>query len=47
MYKLDNAKDLIMSVLKLLLVNLIMWTLDHCFPAVAILSPTWAHSAFS
>ncbi len=32
MFELDNAKDQIMSVLKLMLVNLIMWTRDHCFP---------------
>lgn len=33
MYERDNAKDQIMAVFKLLLVNLIMWTRDHCFPA--------------
>jgi hypothetical protein len=38
MYELDNAKDQIMSVLVLALVNLLMWTRDHCFPA------TYAHA---
>jgi hypothetical protein len=33
MYELDNAKDQIMSVLKLMLVNLVMWVRDHCFPS--------------
>jgi hypothetical protein len=33
MYELDNTKDQIMSVLKLMLVNLLMWTRDHLFPA--------------
>jgi len=33
MYELDNTKDHIMSVLKLMLVNLLMWTRDHLFPS--------------
>ncbi|MHB8751924.1 MAG: hypothetical protein ACYDBJ_22370, partial [Aggregatilineales bacterium] len=33
MFELDNAKDQIMSILKLALVNVLMWTRDHCFPA--------------
>ncbi len=33
MYELDNGKDQIMSVLKLMLVNLLMWTRDHLFPS--------------
>jgi hypothetical protein len=33
MYELDNAKDQIMSVLKLMLVNLVMWVRDNCFPS--------------
>lgn len=38
MYELDNTKDQIMSVLKLMLVNLLMWTRDHLFP------PDYAHA---
>jgi hypothetical protein len=33
MFELDNAKDQIMSVLKLSLVNLVMWVRDRCFPS--------------
>lgn len=33
MYELDHAKDQVMTVLKLALANLIMWTRDHYFPA--------------
>lgn len=33
MYELDHAKDQLMSVLKLILVNLLMWTRDRFFPA--------------
>ena len=33
MFELDNTKDHLMSVLKLMLVNLLMWTRDHLFPA--------------
>jgi hypothetical protein len=38
MFELDNTKDHLMSVLKLMLVNLLMWTRDHLFP------PTYAHA---
>jgi len=38
MYELDNTKDHIMSVLRLMLVNLLMWTRDHFFP------PDYAHA---
>ncbi len=38
MYELDNAKDQIMSVLKLFLANLMMWTRDRLFP------PDYAHA---
>jgi hypothetical protein len=33
MYELDNQKDQVMSVCKLALANLVMWTRDHYFPA--------------
>ncbi len=33
MYELDNRKDQIMTVFKLALANLAMWTRDQCFPA--------------
>ena len=32
MFELDHAKDHVMSVLKLALVNLVMWTRDRYFP---------------
>jgi hypothetical protein len=32
MFELDNTKDQIMSVLRLMLANLLMWTRDHLFP---------------
>lgn len=32
MYELDHAKDQVMSVLKLALVNVVMWTRDRYFP---------------
>jgi hypothetical protein len=32
MYELDNRKDHIMTVCKLALTNLVMWTRDHYFP---------------
>jgi hypothetical protein len=40
MYELDHAKDQTMTVLKLALVNLVMWTRDHYFPA------TYAHATW-
>jgi hypothetical protein len=33
MYELDNRKDQIMTVCKLALANVVMWTRDHYFPA--------------
>jgi hypothetical protein len=33
MYELDHAKDQTMTVLKLALANLVMWTRDRYFPA--------------
>jgi hypothetical protein len=33
MFELDHAKDQTMTVLKLALANLAMWTRDHYFPA--------------
>ena len=44
MYELDNRKDHIMTVLKLALANLAMWTRDQCFPA-AYAHTTWARLA--
>ena len=44
MYELDNRKDHIMTVLKLALANLAMWTRDQCFPA-AYAHATWARLA--
>jgi hypothetical protein len=32
MYELDNCKDHVMTVCKLALTNLVMWTRDHYFP---------------
>jgi hypothetical protein len=40
MYELEQAKDQIMSVLKLALTNLVMWARDHYFPA-AYAHATW------
>ncbi len=40
MYELDNRKDHIMTVCKLALANLAMWTRDQCFPA------TFAHATW-
>ena len=33
MYELENGKDQVMTVCKLALANLVMWTRDHYFPA--------------
>jgi hypothetical protein len=44
MYELDNRKDHIMTVCKLALANLAMWTRDQCFPA-AYAHATWARLA--
>ena len=40
MYELEHAKDQVMTVLKLALVNLVMWTRDTYFPA------TYAHATW-
>ena len=41
MYELDNRKDQVMTVCKLALANLAMWTRDHYFPA------TYAHATWA
>jgi hypothetical protein len=33
LYELDNGKDHVLTVCKLALANLVMWTRDHYFPA--------------
>jgi hypothetical protein len=33
MYELDNCKDQVMTICKLALTNVVMWTRDHYFPA--------------
>jgi hypothetical protein len=40
MYELDNRKDHVMTICKLALANLVMWTRDHYFPA------TYAHATW-
>jgi hypothetical protein len=44
MYELDHRKDQIMTVCKLALANLAMWTRDQCFPA-SYTHATWARLA--
>jgi hypothetical protein len=44
MYELDNRKDQIMTICKLALANLAMWTRDQCFPA-SYAHATWARLA--
>ena len=44
MYELDNRKDQIMTVCKLALANLAMWTRDQCFPA-SYAHATWGRLA--
>lgn len=44
MYELNHAKDQTMSVLKLALVNVVMWTRDHYFPATYA-QATWRRLA--
>jgi hypothetical protein len=44
MYELDNRKDQFMTVCKLALANLAMWTRDQCFPA-SYAHATWARLA--
>ncbi len=40
MYELEHAKDQVMTVLKLALANVVMWTRDTYFPA-AYAQATW------
>jgi hypothetical protein len=44
MYELDNRKDHLMTMCKLALANLVMWTRDQCFPA-SYAHATWARLA--
>ena len=44
MYELDNAKDQVMTVCKVALVNLVMWARDQYFPA-SYAHATWARLA--
>lgn len=44
MYELDNRKDQVMTVFKVALVNLVMWTRDHYFPA-SYAHATWKRLA--
>jgi hypothetical protein len=44
MYELDNRKDQIMTVCKLALANMVMWTRDHYFPA-SYAHATWRRLA--
>ncbi len=44
MYELDNSKDQVMTVFKVALVNLVMWTRDHYFPA-SYAHATWKRLA--
>src|SRR5262249_1595481 len=44
MYELDQAKDQVMTVFKLALANLVMWTRDRYFPATYA-QATWRRLA--
>lgn len=44
MYELDNNKDQVMTIFKVALVNLVMWTRDHYFPA-SYAHATWKRLA--
>jgi len=44
MYELDNRKDQVMTVCKLALANVVMWTRDHYFP-ITYAHATWARLA--
>lgn len=44
MYELDNRKDHVMTVCKLALANVVLWTRDHYFPA-GYAHATWARLA--
>jgi len=44
MYELDNRKDQVMTVFKVALANVVMWTRDHYFPA-SFAHATWQRLA--
>jgi hypothetical protein len=44
MYELDNRKDHVMTICKLALANVVMWTREHYFPA-SYAHATWARLA--
>jgi hypothetical protein len=44
MFELDNRKDQVMTVCKVALVNLVMWTRDHYFP-LSYAHATWKRLA--
>ena len=44
MYELDNRKDQVMTVFKVALANLVMWTRDHYFPE-SFAHATWQRLA--
>ncbi len=44
MYEVDNRKDQVMTVCKVALVNLVMWTRDHYFP-LSYAHATWKRLA--
>jgi hypothetical protein len=44
MYQLNHAKDQVMTALKLALVNVVMWTREHYFPAIYA-QATWKRLA--
>ncbi len=44
MYELDNRKDHVMTICKLALANVVMWTRDHYFP-ITYAHATWAQLA--
>jgi hypothetical protein len=44
MYELDNRKDQVMTVFKVALANVVMWTRDHYFPE-SFAHATWQRLA--
>ena len=44
MYELDNRKDQVMTVFKVALTNVMMWTRDHFFPT-SFAQATWKRLA--
>ena len=44
MFELDNRKDQVMTICKVALVNLVMWTRDHYFP-LSYAHATWKRLA--